>query len=383
MDSVYSFEKLVQAYFDCRRHKRGTASALRFEQNLESNLMALHEALADGSYRPGRSICFAISRPRPREVWAASFHDRIVHHLMFNEIADRYHRRFIADSCACIAGRGTLYAAKRLESKVRSQTQNWRQPGFYLKADLANFFVSIDKRVLWPLLARHIPDPWWRGLTRMILFHDPRDDYIVRGDRQALDAVPQHKRLTNAGRHFGLPIGNLSSQFFANVLLNELDQHVKHQIGARHYTRYVDDMVLLHESTQWLRGALDQIETFLPGLGLQLNPRKTIIQPISRGIDYVGQLIKPHRRITRRRTLNEAVRRLECLPTEDLFATGNSYLGLARQASHGHADQARIARVLRRRGLVIAGDLGKTLRPTRPAEGPFLPERSEHAISDS
>lgn len=364
MDSGYSFEKLVQAYFDCRRHKRTTASALRFEQRLEHNLLALHEALEDGSYRPGPSICFAISRPRPREVWAAGFQDRIVHHLVYNQIAERFHRRFIADSCACIPGRGTLYAARRLEAKVRSQTQNWSRPGFYLKVDLANFFVSIDKRVLWPLLMQQIPERWWRGLTKTVLFHDPRADYVVRGDAATLAAVPAHKRLTNAGRYHGLPIGNLSSQFFANILLNELDQHVKHRIGARHYTRYVDDMVLLHESPDWLNGALDGINAFLPSLGLALNPRKTILQPIHRGIDYVGQVIKPWHRTTRRRTVHAALDRLSTMDAPDLFASSNSYLGLLRQASHSHQDRALLINVMRDRGHVVKSDFTKVFRKT-------------------
>lgn len=364
MDSGYSFEKLVQAYFDCRRHKRTTASALRFEQRLEHNLLALHETLEDGSYRPGPSICFAISRPRPREVWAAGFQDRIVHHLVYNQIAERFHRRFIADSCACIPGRGTLYAARRLEAKVRSQTQNWSRPGFYLKADLANFFVSIDKRVLWPLLMQQIPERWWRGLTKTVLFHDPRTDYVVRGDAATLAAVPAHKRLTNAGPYHGLPIGNLSSQFFANILLNELDQHVKHRIGARHYTRYVDDMVLLHDSPDWLNGALDGINAFLPSLGLALNPRKTILQPIHRGIDYVGQVIKPWHRTTRRRTVHAALDRLSTMEAPDLFASSNSYLGLLRQASHSHHDRALLINVMRDRGHMVKSDLTKVFRKT-------------------
>ncbi|WP_159918024.1 RNA-directed DNA polymerase [Pantoea sp. 18069] len=355
MDPGYSFEKLVQAYFDCRRHKRTTASALRFEQGLERNLIDLHEELSDGSYRPGKSICFAISRPRAREVWAAGFRDRVVHHLLYNQIADRFHQRFIADSGACIPGRGTLYCAKRLEAKVRSQTENWSRPGFYLKADLANFFVSIDKRVIWPLLVKQIPERWWRGLAKIVLFHDPRLDYVVRGDASTLAAVPAHKRLTNAGPYSGLPIGNLSSQFFANVLLNELDQHVKHRLRAPHYSRYVDDMVLLSDSTEWLAQALAGINAFLPSLRLQLNPRKTVIQPIDRGIDFVGHVIKPWRRTTRPRTLRVALQRIEQMPEAETYAAGNSYLGLVRQASHSHKERAAICRALLKRGHPVEG----------------------------
>lgn len=361
MDTGYSFELLVQAYFDCRRHKRNTASALRFEQNLERNLLALHDELTTGAYRPGRSICFAITRPKPREVWAADFRDRVVHHLLYNQIANRFHRRFIADSCACIPGRGTLYAGKRLEAKIRSQTQNWSRPGYYLKCDLANFFVSIDKRVLWPLLARHIPERWWRMLAKLILFHDPRLDYEVRGDLAALEAVPQHKRLTNADRWHGLPIGNLSSQFFANVLLDALDQHIKHTIRAKNYIRYVDDFVLLHESPQWLNEAKRNVEAFLPGLGLALNPRKTILQPIVRGVDFAGHVIKPWRREVRRRTVRSAMAAIEARPEGETLETINSYLGLLRHAD-GYHDRSTIARAARMRGHSIAWDASKAYR---------------------
>ncbi len=155
----FSFAELVEAYLDCRRTKRNSNAALAFEMRLERNLRRLYDELADGSYMPGRSKCFVITRPKPREVWAAAFRDRIVHHLLYNRIGPRFERSFIADSCACIKGRGTLYAAERLESKVRSITQNWSRRAFYLKCDLANFFVSIDKRILLDLLLAKISEP--------------------------------------------------------------------------------------------------------------------------------------------------------------------------------------------------------------------------------
>ncbi|EEF27805.1 conserved hypothetical protein [Ricinus communis] len=213
----FSFADLVRAYFDCRRTKRNSPSALAFEERLERNLRDLFDELQAGAYRPRRSICFVITRPKPREVWAADFRDRVVHHLLYNHIGARFENAFITDSCACIVGRGTLYAAQRLEAKVRSITQNWRRPAFYLKCDLANFFVSIDKCVLREQLAAKISEPWWMALAETVLMHDPREDFELRGDRALLELVPPHKRLMNQPSHLGLPIGNLSSQFFANA----------------------------------------------------------------------------------------------------------------------------------------------------------------------
>ena len=347
------FALLVQAWLDCRRTKRNSASAQAFEAQAEANLYDLHAELASGTYRPGRSVCFVITRPKPREVWAAEFRDRVVHHLLYNQIAPHFHARFTADSCACIPGRGTLYAARRLEGQVRSITANWSQPAHYLKCDLANFFVSIDKTILLAQLQRQIHDPWWMALATTILMHDPRGAVHIRGTRQELARVPPHKSLFNAPDHHGLPIGNLSSQFFANVLLDDLDQFAKHRLHVPHYVRYVDDFVLLHPSPQWLNAARQQIEQRLDGLHLQLNPRKTILQPISRGIDFVGHIIKPHRRTTRPRTVATALKRIEVMPAADVYTAGNSYLGLVRQASHSHKERVAICRALLNRGHAV------------------------------
>ena len=356
----FQFEDLVQAYYDCRCNKRNSASARLFEKDMEISLLELYDDLIAGTYRPGRSICFVVTRPKAREVWAAAFRDRIVHHLLYNHVAPRFYASFIADSCACIPGRGTLYAATRLESKIRSASQNWSKPIFYLKCDLANFFVAIDKAVLRKQLEARITDPWWLALSTQILMHDPREDYETRSPAHLFNRVPQHKRLVAQPAHLGLPIGNLSSQFFANVYLDALDQFAKHQLRAKHYIRYVDDFVFLHESPQQLNQWLAEVEAFLPRLGAKLNPTKTILQPVDRGVDFVGHVIKPWRRTTRKRSLAQALKRTAAAPDEDLRETANSYFGLLSQASHSHADRAALARVVLKRGNSVNADLTKT-----------------------
>ncbi|MGP5478390.1 RNA-directed DNA polymerase [Pseudomonas helleri] len=335
---------------------------MAFEVSLEQNLIQLHHDLMSGNYRPGRSICFVVTRPKAREVWAAAFRDRVVHHLLYNHVAPRFYASFIADSCACIPGRGTLYAAKRLESKIRSATENWSKPVFYLKCDLANFFVAIDKQVLRRQLAARITEPWWLELAEQILMHDPRENFETRSPRHLFGRVPQHKRLTAQPAHLGLPIGNLSSQFFANVYLDALDQFAKHQLRAKHYVRYVDDFVLLHESPQQLNAWLAHIEVFLNTLGARLNPTKTILQPVDRGVDFVGHVIKPWRRTTRKRSVAQALERTAAAPAENLRETANSYFGLLSQASHSHKDRGALGKVVLRRGYSVNGKLTKTYK---------------------
>src|ERR1700687_3155155 len=356
-----SFQDLVAAYFDSRRYNRNRNTAVAFEEDLERNLVGLFDELAAGIYRPGPSICFLITRPKAREVWAAGFRDRVVHHLLYNRVGPRFERSFIADSCACISGRGTLYAARRLEAKVRSVTRNWSRPGWYLKCDIANFFVAIDKRLLAGFLEERITETWWRALAELILFHAPRPDVIFRCRPDELALVPPYKRLANQPTHMGLPIGNLSSQFFANVYMDRLDQFAKHVLHARHYIRYVDDFVLLHESRAWLSAALAEIEAFLPReLHVRLNPAKTVLQPVDRGIDFVGQVLKPWYRRIRPRTVNDALARTAAVPAGEVFAMANSYFGLLRQATANHRDRALLANVVRHRGHSVNRDLTKT-----------------------
>jgi retron-type reverse transcriptase len=353
-----SFEDLVRAYLDFRASKRNTPAALEFEQHLERNLYDLFEDLQAGTYKPGPSICFVITRPKPREVWAARARDRVVHHLFHRAVAPRFVRRFIADSCACLEGRGTLYAARRLEAKVRSITRNWTRPAAYLKCDIASFFVSIHKPTLLAMLLARIPEPFWRDLAERIYMHDPRPGVEIRGGSERLALVPPHKSLMHAPADRGLPIGNLSSQFGANVYLDPLDQFVKHRLRARHYIRYVDDIVLLHESSQQLNAWHDEMEAFLPErLKIELNPTKTIRQPVDRGIDFVGQVIAPWRRTIRPRTVADAMHRLQHMPAADVPKSVNSYFGLLRQASRAWRTRARLGKIARGRGFAVDAGL--------------------------
>ena len=367
--SEITVAQLFEAYYDCRRHKRTTRSALAFELALEDNLMALHAELKAGAWMPAPASVFAITRPKPREVWAAAFRDRIVHHLVYRAIGPQFERSFIADSCACIKGRGTLYGAERLARHLRSATENWSKPVFVLKADIANFFGSIRHADLFAMLAKRIADPTMLELCRRLVFQDVRRDAIVRDTAGTLARVPPHKSLFQAAPGIGLPIGNLSSQFFANVYLDGLDQMIKRRLGMRHYVRYVDDMVIVHPEPKALLAAATAIREHLAGIGLALAEHKTYVAPAAKGVDFVGHVIRPHRRSGRPKTHRNALRRLRDAPAEDFVASCNSYLGLYRHGG-SRAQIIDICRIALRRRHWIAGDLTKvaTKRPWRKAK---------------
>ena len=274
--------QLFEAYYDCRLRKRNTSAARAFEVHLEENLMDLFEELRTGRWETSPASVFVVKHPKPREVWAAEFRDRIVHHLVYRAIGPLFERSFIADCCASIKGRGTLYAANRLNDHLRSATENWSKPDFYLKADIQSFFGSIRHDALFALLGRRVRDDTMLDLCRKLVFQDIRKGAIVRSPPADMALVPDYKSLFNAAPGVGLPIGNLSSQFFANVLLDPLDQKIKRQLGMRHYVRYVDDMVIVHSEPKVLLGAADAIREHLAGIGMQLAESKTFVAPVEK-----------------------------------------------------------------------------------------------------
>ena len=174
-----------------------------------------------------------------------------------------------------------------------------------MRADVANFFNSIDRHVLIDLAYRHVPEDWIRSLIRQIVLHDPRTSFSMCSSAALFERVPRHKSLLHAPPGKGLPIGNLTSQFFANLYMDGLDQHVKHVLKARHYGRYVDDMVLVHEDPDVLNAWYGRMDAFLKSrLALHLHPNKKHLNLADQGIDFTGFIIKPGRVYLRRTSLS-------------------------------------------------------------------------------
>lgn len=348
---MVTIEEVLQAYLDCRKRKRSKPTAVDFEANLPRNICQLVQELNDGSYTIGASRCFVVTGPAPREVWAASFRDRVVHHVLYNRMAPLFIPTFSAGSCACLPGRGTLYGSQRLERFIRSGTQNWQGEMYFVQMDVSNFFVSIQKDILSRLHAQKIQCHWTLQLAEQVLRHDPTQNYVFSGDRAKLALVPPHKSLFNTHPSMGLPIGNLPSQFDANIYMNELDQYVQHKIKPAGYVRYVDDFVLVDCDIERIKDAKDEVEQFLwERLLLNLNPTKTKMGSVYEGVDFVGRVIKPHHTTPRRRLQANAT---QAIKTGQATAEGlTSTLGIMRQSKSHHA-RLRLCRDALKAGFVV------------------------------
>ena len=302
---LFSFASLYQHYLLCRRHKRNTFNALRFEARQELNLLELSAALQDRSYRPSASVCFVTERPKLREIFAADFRDRVVHHVLVHELERYWEPVFIHDSYACRKDKGIHKAVDRLTQFIQSASENGKRRAYYLQLDVRNYFMRIDKHLLWSLLKPHIDSPEVLWLCKLLVFHDCTANYNYKGKPGLLQHMPPHKSLLQCEAGKGLPIGNLNSQFFANVYLNCLDQFVKHQLKCRYYLRYCDDFVLLDSNPQQLAVWREQIRQFLAeSLLLALNDSRDKLRPVSNGVDFLGYIVRADYRLVRRRVVN-------------------------------------------------------------------------------
>ncbi len=311
MNTIFTFEKLFRAYKQCLKHKKNTANALKFEIDREKNLSKLLYELQTGKYRISRHICFVVTRPAPREIFAADFRDRIVHHLLCNELQQIFERQFSNNSYANRKNFGTHKAVKKLQWNVSRGGVDGKTL-YYLKMDIKNFFRSIDKNILWRLVKNKIEiedrSMSWKNevswLARMIIFHNPTDNYIFKGKIATKKLIPTEKSLLYGDRSKGLPIGNLTSQFFANVYMNELDWFVLNNLWTDRYFRYVDDFILLDENKEKIKLCAKQISVFCHNsLSLKICPTKTVLRDVCQGVDFLGYFVKPTHTIIRQKVI--------------------------------------------------------------------------------
>lgn len=295
---VISIENLLAAWREFRKGKRSKKDVANFELNLEDNIFELHRKLAEGSWQNDSYSVFKINDPKPRIIHKASVRDRVLFQAVYRRLYPIFDGDFVFDSYSSRIGKGTHAGVKRFAAFAKKVSANHGKGSFVLKCDIKKFFDSIDHQVLFLLVAKKIDDEKLLSLIWQIF----RSFECLSGK--------------------GLPLGNVTSQLFANVYLNELDQFVKHKLKAKFYIRYCDDFVILHQSNKVLLEWVEKIKKFCQEfLLLNLHGRKTIIWKIHWGTDFLGYVILPHRVVLRTRTRKRMFRMInnKNLP---------SYLGL-------------------------------------------------------
>lgn len=271
-EKICSMGNLTLAWRKARKGKTQRFDVRDFEENLEKNLLALHSELVRGDYMPRNLTTFVLRDPKTRVISKSDFRDRIVHHALINVIGEIFEKGFIYDSCANQKKKGNLFALQRFDTFQRKVTCNFSCSGFCLKADIKHYFQEIDHTILIRILCRKIDDEKVLLLIEKIL-------------NNTNSGVQRERDITFRG----MPLGNLTSQFFANVYLNELDYFIKHVLKVKYYLRYVDDFVLLHHSQKQLENWKIFIEIFLAQqLKLCLHPHKSRIISLYRGVDFIG-----------------------------------------------------------------------------------------------
>lgn len=324
-DRICSFENLWEAACNAQRGKRFRENVTIFNINLEKELLKLRRELEQQTYQPGEYRTFYIHEPKRRLISAAPYRDRVVHHALCNVIAPIFEKSFIFDSYANQIGKGTHRAVIRFQ-------EYQRRYHYVLKCDIKKYFPSIDHEILKQIIRRKIADQKTLWLIDTIIDHSNPQEEVI-------DYFPGDDLLTPIERKRGLPIGNLTSQFFANVYLNDFDHYVKEQLHCPAYLRYVDDSVTLHNEKAFLHDVKWGMEEYLAGLRLKLHSRKCHIFKSELGIDFLGHRVFPtHRKLRmsnalrfrrRLRKMAEKYRR-GLMSWSEINASVQSWLGHAR-----------------------------------------------------
>jgi len=294
---ICAFSNLHLAWKKAQKGKRYKNCVLFFNFNLERELLQLRKDLLSKTYQPGPSTDFTIYERKPRNISAVPFRDRIVHHALMNVIEPTFERSFIYDSFACRVGKGTHAAVNRFSSYAKKSR-------YFLKCDIKKYFPSVDRNILKQKLRKKIKDNDCLWLMDLIIDS-------AKPQKGAGDYFPGDTLFTHMDNPRGIPIGNLTSQFFANLYLNDLDHYIKESLNCRYYIRYVDDFVFLGTEKSTLWHTYEKILRFLDKERLKFKHDKTILAPLSEGVDLLGYRIYPEGRKIRKDNAHRFIKKLK------------------------------------------------------------------------
>lgn len=297
-NKIIEAENLFSAWDEFKRDKGKKADVLEFENRLEQNIFKLYRDLKNDMYCHGGYKGFWIHDPKPRRIHKASVRDRVLHHAVFKVLNPIFEPTFIPTSFSCRAGKGTHKGILEVEKMIRKSSRNYTRSCCILKCDIKKFFDSVDHAVLFEILNRRIKDGRVLRLLGEII-NSYSSDLQERESKKPCSKI-------------GIPIGNLTSQLFANIYMNEFDQFMKHELKIKYYARYTDDFVIVANKKQELKDTTPHIQNFLnENLKLTIHPDKVFIQKFTQGIDFLGQTIFPHYRLIRSKTKKRILRKLE------------------------------------------------------------------------
>ncbi len=326
-DDIISVENLCLAWEEFIVGKKKKQDVIQFGRNLMDNIVELHQSLVNKSYRHGNYESFFVNDPKRRHIHKASVRDRLLHHAVYRILYPFFDRTFISDSYSCRNEKGTHKAIYRFRALANQVSRNYTRTCWVLKCDIRKFFASIDHQVLLSILKEYIPDQDIIWLLQNI---------VESFQTMPVASDGNHPYPSLERRGYGLPLGNLTSQLFANVYLNRFDQWVKHKLKAKYYIRYADDFIFLSPEKSLLEKIIPQVQEFLQvNLKLSLHPEKLFLNTLASGADFLGWINFSDHLILRSTTKRRMFNRIKTHPTEE---TLQSYLGLI---SHGNTDKIR------------------------------------------
>lgn len=338
-----SYDEVCEAYLECRKTKRHTFAALEYEEAHELNNLRLWKELNEGTYEIGKSIGFCVTRPKVREVFAASFRDRIVHHILMRKFLRLFEEEMIDSSYNCRKGKGVIYGIKDVQRKIRRITRDGRRGAWCLCCDIQGFFMAIDTKIAFRIVEQTIREhyegedmEWWIELFRKIIFHRPFNNYEWHGDARLRETLPETKRITGTN---GLTIGNYPNQIISNLYMTVFDRWLLPRLSIDEgYARFVDDFRVFSTDKRRLLNILHDSRSFLKEhLHLTLHPDKILLIRVSQGVPFCGYVIR-HDRIYAGRHLisniHDAMARYEKdRDVDKLIRSWNSYMGFLSHAN--------------------------------------------------
>ncbi|OGZ79164.1 MAG: hypothetical protein A2358_04195 [Candidatus Staskawiczbacteria bacterium RIFOXYB1_FULL_37_44] len=309
-EDIISVENLLEAWQEFLRGKRSKPDVQEFQLRLMDNIFDLHYSLKNNLYKHGGYQEFKINDPKPRTIHKASVRDRLLHHAVYRTLYPFFNKSFISDSFSCRNSKGTHKAINRFREFTNIVSKNNTRTCWILKCDIKKFFASVDQEILLRILEKHI------RLSR---------------DNQRQSILDLLNEIIFSFKPNGLPLGNLTSQLFANVYLNELDQFLKHKLKVKYYIRYADDFVIFSENKKYLENLIPQMQDFLQNeLKLIIHPNKIFIKTLNSGMDYLGWINFFNFRILRTKTKKRMLNRIKENPKPEVVS---SYMGMLK---HGN-----------------------------------------------